>query len=116
MTKGWCQPGQPPGRLHAEVAQLKPAWILADVNLDNLVNLFNIKDYMCGAYEDDVPVQKRVKKVGKVAQVDQPLSGSGFSKVNLKERGCPGAPKRRAPSSELLGHYEQARGSEIEDK
>ena len=56
------------------------------------------------------------EKVGKVVQVNQPLSGSVFSKANLTEQGCPGPQKRQVPSSELPGHYEQAKGSEIEDK
>ena len=90
MTKRRGQPGQPLGRLRAEVVQPKPLWILDGTNLDNLANLFNTKDLICAGYGADPFVSGMVEKVGKVDQVDQPLSVSGFSKDNLKGQGCRG--------------------------
>ena len=86
MAKGRGQPGQPPGRLHAEVVQPKPAWILVGVNLANLVNLFNIKDHICVAYEDDVSVQKRLKGLERLSRLANPCLGAGFRRSTLKGR------------------------------
>ncbi len=86
MTKGRCQPGQPLGRVRAEVVQPKPVWILGSVNLDNLVNLFNIKDYICAAYEDDVSVQKGSKRLGRLSRLTNPSLGAGFQRATLKRR------------------------------
>jgi len=86
MTEEWCQPGEPLGRLHAEVVQPKPAWILANVNLDNLVNLFYTKDLIFAGYGAEVLVKKSPKRLARLPRLTNPFLGAGFQRTTLKGR------------------------------